>query len=213
MALLAAALLVVSLPAAAKTAGCADSKDLESLKACQERERDQFIERAKKKTGKPPSEEALDAFEEKQRQAAKPFFERTTFGKSDLQLGSTLVDAPDDASAEPRDEEGKAIKRRPAKKAELDELKRSLEAKSDGGKNGVTPEMADDVRAYLKKNQGSISPEMEHLLQSTSKDGPNLTKETMHEVRGAARQAKERGLDLGLSPEQEKQVLEEPLDK
>lgn len=90
---------------------------------------------------------------------------------------------------------------------DVKDLKAYLQEKSDGGKKGVTPEMADTVRQTLRQKQGGVSPEMDRFLNSVQKDGVDLTPETMDQIKGAAQQAHGAGLDLNVSPDMEKTLL------
>ncbi len=78
----------------------------------------------------------------------------------------------------------------------VDDLGKKLQAESNGGKDGVTPEMSRQINAYLQQRQGSVSPDMQQLLNQVSKDGPNLSADTVGKLQDAARQAHSQGLDL-----------------
>jgi hypothetical protein len=97
---------------------------------------------------------------------------------------------------------------------EPDELKKSMWDKSEGGKKGVTPEMAKDIVDHLKSKQnGAVSPEMLQLLNSLTKDGGKLSDESMGMLRDAALKAKSSGMNLGLAPEMEEAILQGPPPK
>jgi len=91
----------------------------------------------------------------------------------------------------------------------MDSLKHSLWEKSDEGRKGITPEMAQDIVNAIKDQQGSVSPEMTRLLESLQKDGATLSKDTFRQLQDAARKAKGAGLDLGVKPEIEQSLLQD----
>ena len=86
-------------------------------------------------------------------------------------------------------------------------LQKRLHAAAGDGKNGITPAMADDIRATLTQAQGSISPDMTVLLDAVQKDGGKLTPDTMKLLQGAGRGAKAEGLDLNIAPSTEKDII------
>ncbi len=90
---------------------------------------------------------------------------------------------------------------------DISDFGKKLQAESDGGKKGVTPEMASQIDDYLQKNQGSVSPDMQNLLNSVSKDGANLSGDTMGKLQDAAKQAKQGGLDLNTDKKTEDFLL------
>jgi hypothetical protein len=204
--LLLAALFAIASPAAAKPClgaradGWDDPITLDALRACQQKERQAFIDKATARTGHAPDERRLDAFDDKQRAEATKYLSRHTI----------------DGGSEPPEE---APAKRPARPAEagagagdIDALKASMVEKSDGGKKGVTPEMASDMKRFLLEKQGSVSPDMQALLDATAKDGPNLTTETMKKLRAAGKEAKGQGLELGIDPKVERALLEDDLE-
>lgn len=198
--------------------------DFDALRACQDKERLAFIDAMRAKKKRLPTEAELDGLEDRQRGEARAFFEGRTQGASDMDL----------ASEEPPREVEKTFAREekpktqaPAKKlqgplalvegqagvtqGDLDYLSNSLSQKSEHGKKGVTPEMAGDMRKMLMQKQGSVSPDMSRLLDLTSRDGANLSQETMEALRDAGKQAKGAGLNLNIDPNTEKQLLEDDL--
>ena len=47
---------------------------------------------------------------------------------------------------------------------ELDQLKKRLIKESKGGAEGINPQMAQDIRQYLMKQQSSVSKDMDEML-------------------------------------------------
>jgi hypothetical protein len=92
-----------------------------------------------------------------------------------------------------------------------EDLREKMLDASDNGRRGVTPEMAAALRASIMAKQGYVSPDMEDLLQSTSRDGVNLRTSTMIKLQKAAQQAHGAGLDLKTDKATEKTLLEEDL--
>jgi hypothetical protein len=90
----------------------------------------------------------------------------------------------------------------------VDELGSRLRSAAGDGSKGVTPDMAADITATLLQSQGSVSSDMRDLLDSVSRDGVNLTPDTMKLLQQGARDAKGQGLELGVAPEMEKLLLE-----
>lgn len=78
----------------------------------------------------------------------------------------------------------------------VDALAKKVQAESNGGKDGVTPEMSQQMHDYLMQRQGSVSPDMQQLLNDVQKDGPNLSADTVSKLQNAAQQAHGQGLDL-----------------
>jgi len=204
------ALLLLAGPAAA--AGCVgadpegadDPATAEAFQACQAKQRKAFIKSVTGRTGRAPTEAALERFDDRARAEAATYFSRHT------QTGDDPSPAP--AAAEKASDHVSVEKAGGADAKDVDALKAAMVEKSEGGKKGVTPEMADDMRKFLEQRQGSVSPDMERLLQSTSRDGANLTQGTMQQLRGAAKQAKGQGLDLGIDPSMEKALLHDDLE-
>jgi hypothetical protein len=96
----------------------------------------------------------------------------------------------------------------PAAQAQsLDALQRDLQAKSDQGRKGITPEMAAEIVDTLMKQQGSVSPDMSELLNALQKDGASLSGDTFRRLQDAARKADASGLDLGVSPDIKESLL------
>ncbi|MCX5796826.1 MAG: hypothetical protein NTY77_15130 [Elusimicrobia bacterium] len=129
-----------------------------------------------------------------------------------VQGPSSATVKPDQAEESPKAEPGQGQAEQ-APPADLEALKKDLLEKSDQGRKGVTPEMAAEIVAALKKQQGSVSPDMAALLDAVQKDGPNLSADTFHKLQDAARKANASGLDLGASPEVEDSLLKGEYDK
>ena len=93
-----------------------------------------------------------------------------------------------------------------------EELGKSLRRKSADGRLGVTPEMAEDILKLLKSKQGTVSPDMQDLLDHLSKDGNRLSHASMRRLKAAAQDAKKNGLDLNVPPDIEELLLR-PVDE
>lgn len=100
----------------------------------------------------------------------------------------------------------------PEQAADFLQLRESLLRQSPGGAAGVTPAMAQDIIRYLNKQQGGVSVEMRDLLQAVEKDGVKLSHQTMLKLKRAARAAKSEGLNLGIDPSLEKDLLDPATD-
>jgi hypothetical protein len=212
---LAALLLVLAGPASAKCVGkgASDIADFEALRACHDKERQALIDAVFAKKGMQPTAAQLDALDDRQREEARRFLEGNTLGASDMDLASETPLPPQ--APKPKRQAPKAAGDRPEiagmTDADYELLRGSLGQKSDGGKKGVTPEMADEIRKTLMQKQGGVSPDMERLLKATSRDGAHLSQETMQLLRDAGKQAKGQGLDLGIGADAERQLLEDDL--
>lgn len=140
-----------------------------------------------------------EEFQDKQREEVRLYLERHPDRAS--------VDVVEPENQETPEEATKA-------KAEAAGLEKSLWDKSEGGKKGVTPEMAKQALEYIKgKQKGEVSPEMLDLLSSLTKDGEKLSDESMGKLRDAALKAKKSGMNLGLEPEMEEAILQGPPPK
>jgi hypothetical protein len=182
---------------------------LDDLRDCQDRVRADAVNAAESK-GKPLTAAQLDKLDDFQRAEARKF------------LSSSQAVIPDAApSAKPAASNGKLGGATGADLAKVDlksaaaikGLQGRMQAAAGDGKNGVTPAMADDVRATLTQVQGSVSPDMQELLNSVSKDGGKLTPATMMKLQGAGKDAKASGLDLNIDPGTEKRLLESDFSK
>lgn len=166
----------------------------EALRRCQTAERQAYIDDFYDKKGRLPNEAEVEVLESRQRSDSRSFMTRHTASEESA------------VKAKPEDAEQAA-----PPPAEIEDLKESLENQSDGGKKGITPSMAQDVTRFLNEKQGGVSPDMKSLLEATARDGPNLTDDTMRQLRQAGKAAKGSGLNLGIDPKTEKQLLEEKL--
>jgi hypothetical protein len=168
---------------------------LDELLACQDRARAEAVKAAASK-GKPLTSAQLDQFDESQRAEARKLL----------------------AAAEPKGKLGGVtpadLRRTDAKSAAaIKGLQSRMQTAAGDGNNGVTPAMADDVRATLTRTQGGVSPEMSALLDGVQRDGGKLTPETMKLLQGAGKSAKGEGLDLNVDPGVEKLLLQTDFDK
>lgn len=150
----------------------------------------------------------LEWFEDKQREEVRAYLERHPDRASvDVVEPEPSDERKESAAGEESEEIRKA-------KAEAGGLEKSLWSKSDGGKKGVTPEMAKEALEHIKARQnGRVSPEMLDLLSSLAQDGEKLSDESMGKLRDAAKKAKSSGMNLGLEPEMEQAILEGPPPK
>lgn len=117
-------------------------------------------------------------------------------------------DAKPQAAASTPEKPAAASQPQDPAQAEADAFKKQLWAESDGGKNGVTPQMAQQMAQRIEAQQGYVSPEMQALLDAVSKDGARLTPDTVNKLKAAAQDANASGLDLGVSPDMQKVLLE-----
>jgi hypothetical protein len=181
---------------------------LDDLRACQAKTRAAVVAAAENK-GAPLTPAQLDAIDDYQRAEARKFFAQP-------QIVATGSPAPAaTAAASASGAPGKLGGATPADLSRADPKSRDaisglqtrLQAAAGDGSNGVTPAMAADIQSTLLKTQGSISPDMQSLLDSVSHDGGKLTPETMKKLQGAGQDAKSQGLDLNIDPGVEKELL------
>lgn len=181
----------------------------DELRKCHGRERDAYVDAMfGKKVGK-GEVASLKALETRQQREADDYASRHPQARLRLTEAPASAETTETAETPPAPKVAHA--RKPA--ADLASLKRTLDDQADGGRHGISPEMAEAVRDYLRANQGSISPDMDALLDATSKDGVNLSASTMKKLQGAARQAKASGLDLGVKPDIEQALLNEEIEE
>jgi hypothetical protein len=157
---------------------------LEELRACQDKARAAAVAAAAAK-GAPLTDAQLDALDDYQRAEARRFFARS-------RVAARAAAAAAGPGAAP---------------AEVADLGERLKRAAGDGRAGITPAMAEDIRATLLKQEGALSPEMEDLLGAVSRDGAKLTPDTMKKLQGAGRAAKGEGLDLGIDPDLERELL------
>lgn len=213
-------LLLAAAPASAKPClgaradGWDDPATLDALRACQQKERQAFIDKAAARTGHAPDERRLDAFDDNQRAEATKYLSRHTIdgGTGPAEEAPAKRRARPTFAAGQGAPDGSVEKEAGTPAGDIDALKASMVEKSDGGKKGITPEMAADMKKFILEKQGSVSPDMQALLDSTAKDGPNLTTETMKKLRSAGQAAKGQGLELGIDPKVERALLEDDLE-
>jgi hypothetical protein len=168
---------------------------LDELHACQDRTRKSAVAAAAAK-GSPLTPAQLDEIDDYQRAEARKFLAKP---KTSNKLGGAT--AADLARVDPNSA------------AAIVGLQGRLQAAAVDGKDGITPSMADDIRATLMSAQGGISPDMKALLDAVQRDGGKLTPETMKLLQGAGKAAKAEGLDLNIDPAVEKQLLETDFNK
>lgn len=188
-------------------------KTLGELRGCQAAARADLIDAAESK-GKPLTDAQLDKIADFQRAEARKFLAQPSI----VSVGAPAA-APDSAnsasSSNSGTPKGKLGGLAAAEAGAVDAksgsgikgLQTRLQAAAGDGKNGITPPMADDVRATLTQIQGSVSPDMRALLDGVQKDGGKLTPDTMKLLQGAGKSAKGSGLDLNIDPAMEKDIL------
>jgi hypothetical protein len=86
-------------------------------------------------------------------------------------------------------------------------LEKGLTLEAGDGENGITPKMAKEIEGFLDYRQGGMSADMRSLLEGLEKDGGTLSDASVAKLRRAAREAKSRGLKLGVSAETEEFLL------
>ena len=204
-------LALTAVPAAAlKPASClhpasgSAPSNLDALRACQAKTRAAAVSAAANK-GTPLTADQLDQLDDAQRAEARKFFAQPQIvvnggpapsGSASGQAGKLGGVAPADLSR--ADSQSRAA---------VAGLQTRLQAAAGDGSAGVTPAMAADIQSTLLQSQGSVSPDMQSLLDSVSHDGAKLTPDTMKKLQGAGQSAKGQGLDLNIDPDAEKQLL------
>lgn len=193
-----AASLVVTCIIALSATTFKEPVSFDALRECHQKKLDSASAAYVQKKKAVPPGELLEAWEDVQREETRAYLARHP-DRASVETGSTRVDRSDSADA---------AQAEPA--AGHKDLEKELWEKSDGGKKGLTPELAQSVIAHLKSQQkGEVSPEMLDLLDSLTKDGANLTEGSIKKMRSAARKAKASGLDLGIAPEIESSLLQD----
>ncbi|MBI4679470.1 MAG: hypothetical protein HY748_18000 [Elusimicrobia bacterium] len=130
------------------------------------------------------------------------------------------ADEPAKASPDAAEQKERALKAAKANASRLEEgrqagyegLNKKLWEMSDDGRAGVTPAMAEEIVKRLQDQQGGVSVEMRSLLDALQKDGGKLSDGSMLKLKGAARDAKAGGLDLGVGADVEKWLLDPETD-
>lgn len=102
----------------------------------------------------------------------------------------------------------RAVKDAEARKEDGGDIEKSLWEKTDGGKKGITPDVAKELIKHIRaQKEQPVGPETLDLLDSLYTDGPNLSDSTVEKLRGAARKAKASGMSLGVDSETEYELL------
>lgn len=220
------------LPTCLKPAAAKATQSLADLKKCQEQSWEDF--RAKKdEQGALPTTEDMDKLDEKQRAEARTLMARSNEVLDGNSRHGVLVDEPDlgskkgavsalkpgealPAGAHPGElggVTGQDLSRTDAKSTKsISDLQARMHAAAGDGRDGITPAMVEDIKQTLGGAQGSLSPEMQALLDAVSKDGGKLTPETMKLLQNAAKGAKGEGLNLNIDAKTEKELLERDFD-
>lgn len=95
-----------------------------------------------------------------------------------------------------------------SRKEEGGDIEKRLWEKTDGGKKGITPDVAKELIRHIRGQQEQpVGPETLDLLDSLYTDGPSLSDSTVEKLRGAARKAKASGMSLGVDSETEYELL------
>lgn len=178
-------------------------KTLDDVRDCQEKAREKAVSDAESK-GKPLTYQTLEKFDDLQREQVRDYLAKSGTvidgaTKSNRGLGGITATDRGRVSAE----EG----------AELESLEKRLHDRAGNGKDGITPEMGQDIIDTLTKKQGGVSPDMKDLIDSVVRDGGKLTPETMKKLQNAGRKAKGAGMDLNIDKGTEKDLLETDFDK
>ena len=205
-----AVLAVVPASAAIRPASCLRrSSNFDEFRVCQNHARSDAVVAAERK-GEPLTAAQLDQLDDLQRAEARKFLARPQI----VVVGPKA--APDSAASKGKlgGATSADLGRLDAKSAAgIEGLQDRLHAAAGDGKDGVTPAMADDIRAALTSEQGGLSPDMKELLDGVQRDGGKLTPETMKKLQDAGKAAKGDGLDLNIDPNVEKQLLESDFEK
>ena len=170
--------------------------DLKALLGCQKRKLSRCVLDYQTRQGSPPPDETLELWQELQRREVRDFIrrhpDRSVLGGDSASAAQTK---PGQGGAEKSSDRG------------LEALRQDLLEKSDQGRKGITPDMAQEIVNMLMKQQGSVSGDMSDLLNAVQKDGPNLSADTFLRLQDAARKADASGLDLGVSPDIRESLL------
>jgi len=173
--------------------GYREPASLQALLDCQQKKLDRFMSDHEAKRGELPSEETVERWRELQRAEVRSFIRRHP--DRSVREGPESVDAP-------------SRKKARGKTADLKGLQEGLWEDSSHGREGVTAAMAKRIVKTIQDQQGYVSQEMADLLSALQKDGPNLSEETVRQLKEAARQADADGLELGVKPEIKEFLLE-----
>jgi hypothetical protein len=188
----------------AKGAGAAPAT-LDALRACQDKARAAALAKARQQ-GRALTAAQLDAIDESQRAETRRFLAAPGVVIEGDGTAAAKTSAPATAKlggASTQD----LSKVDPKSGAAIAALQARLQASAGDGSQGITPDMAADIRATLLQQQGGVSPDMQALLDAVARDGGKLTPDTMKLLQGGAQSAKGEGLDLGIDPATEKLLL------
>jgi len=178
-------------------------KSLDAVRECQEKAREKAVADAEKK-GKPLSYEALESFDDRQREQVRDY----------LANSGTVIEGATKNSRGLGGVTARDLKRVSAEEgAEIEGLEKRLQDAAGDGKDGITPAMGQDILDSLTKRQGGVSPDMKDLIDSVVRDGGKLTPETMKKLQNAGKKAKGAGLDLNIDKGTEKDLLEHDFDQ
>lgn len=171
--------------------GIREPKTFDALMDCQFAKRKDFIEALKASRKRGPTAEEYDRFDDFQRKEARDYLKRHP--------------------AEPAPAEKPAAKA--STEQSLSAIQEFMERKSENGRKGITPEIAQALTDYLKAAQGGVSPEMASLLEDLSQDGPRLRHKTMYKLKRAAREADAEGVSFkDIDPELIKWLVDPATD-
>jgi hypothetical protein len=189
---------------------------LDELRACQIQARAAAVAAAASK-GTPLTDARLEIIDESQRAEARKFLAQPQNVVSGPPESTSKSAAGQAASGDASGKLGGVTRANlgrvdPKSGAAIEGLQSRLHAAAGDGKNGVTQAMAGDIQATLIQAQGSVSPDMQNLLDAVSHDGGKLTPDTMKKLQGAGKAAKGEGLDLNIDPAAEKLLLERDFD-
>jgi hypothetical protein len=185
----------------------------DEFRRCQDKMHAAVVDAAASK-GAPLTEAQLDKLDDAQRAEARKFLAQPGFSTSGPSEAGTGSPGKTSSKGKLGGATAADLGRLDAKSgAAVKGLGDRLQAAAGDGKAGITPSMADDARATLIQAQGSISPDMQDLLNGVQKDGGTLTSGTMKKLQGAGKAAKGEGLDLNIDPAVEKQLLNSDFNK
>lgn len=171
--------------------GLREPATLQALLDCHKKKLDVLVTDYEEKHGDGPSDEAMEAWEERQREEVRDYIRR----HPERSVREGPAEAP-------------SGKKAAGKSAELEGLQKELWEDSDEGRRGVTPAMAKKIVKAIEGQQGYVSQEMADLLEALQKDGANLSDASMRKLKEASRQADADGLDLGVNADLKDYLLE-----
>jgi hypothetical protein len=185
-------------------------KSFAELRACQDKAHRAALRKARRK-GRTLTADELEAVDEAQRSEARRFL---AAADAPIQGPAPAPSSAKPAAAASKPSLGGATQADlshldPSGGAAVAALQARLQAAAGDGSQGITPDMAADIRSTLMQSQGGISPDMQALLDAVAHDGGKLTPQTMQLLQGAGKAAKSEGLDLNIDPEIEKGLLQQ----